>query len=40
MSKRMKNDKYMDFLAGSKNSIFEDFECYLRTEDYFVEHDI
>ena len=40
VSKRKKNDKFMKILAGYANSIFQDFESYLRTEVDLVEADI
>ena len=39
-SKRMKNDKYMDILAGYISSIFQDLESYIRTEVDLVQDDI
>ena len=36
----MKNDKYMDSLAGYTGSIFQDFKSYLRREVDSVEDDI
>ena len=35
----MKNDNYMDVLAGYAGSIFQDFESYLGTEVDLVEDD-
>ena len=40
VSKRMKNDRYMDIFAGYTNSIFQDFENYLRTQVDLVQNDI
>ena len=40
VTKRMKDDKYMEILAGYIRSIFQDFESYLRTEVDLVEDDI
>ena len=40
VSKRMKIDEYMDIFAGYTRSIFQDFECYLRTEFVLIEDDI
>ena len=40
VTKRMKDDKYMNILAGYISSVFQDFEGFLRTEVDLVEHDI
>ena len=40
VTKRMKNDKHMEVLAGHTSSVFQDFESYLRTEVDLVEDDI
>ena len=40
VTKRMKDDKYMEILAGDTSSIFQDFESYLRTEVDLVEDDV
>ena len=40
VTKRMKDDKYMLILAMYVNSIFRDFESFLRTEIDLVEVDI
>ena len=40
VTKRMKDDKYMEILAGCTRSVFQDFESYLRTEVDLVEDDI
>ena len=40
VTKRMKDDKYMEILAGYTRSVFQDFESYLRTEVDLVEDDI
>ena len=40
VSKRMKSDIKMNILAGYFSSVFQDLECYLRTEIDFVEEDI
>ena len=37
VSKRMKSDKYMNFLARYTSSKFQDFESFLRTEVDLVE---
>ena len=37
ITKRMKDDKYMEILAGYTSSVFQDFESYLRTEVDLVE---
>ena len=36
----MKDDKYMEILAGYTRSVFQDFESYLRTEVDLVEDDV
>ena len=40
VTKRMKDDKYMNILAGYVSSVFQDFESYLRTEVDLIEGDI
>ena len=40
VSKRIKRDKNMHTLADYTSSIFQGFECYLRTENDLVEDDI
>ena len=40
VTKRMKDDKYMEFLASYTKSVFQDFESYLRTEVDLVEDDV
>ena len=40
VSKRMKNDKYMDLLTGQTDFIFQDIESYSRTEVVLVEDKI
>ena len=40
ITKRMKDDKYMEILAGYTKSVFQDFESYLRTEVDLIEDDI
>ena len=40
VTKRMKEDKYMNILARYTGSVFQDFESYLRTEVDLVEDDI
>ena len=40
VTKRMKDDKYMEILAGYTRSVFQDFESYLRTEVDLVEDDV
>ena len=40
VTKRMKNEQYMNILSGYVLSVFQDFESYLRTEVDLVEHDI
>ena len=40
VTKRMKDDKYMRILAICVSSIFQDFQCFLRTEIDLVEVDI
>ena len=40
VTKRMKDDKYMEILAGYTRSVFQDFESYLRTEVDLVENDV
>ena len=40
VTKRMKDDKYLEILAGYTSSVFQDFESYLRTEVDLVEDDV
>ena len=40
VAKRMKDDKYMEILAGYTKSVFQNFESYLRTEVDLVEDDV
>ena len=40
VTKRMKDDKYMEILARYTRSVFHDFESYLRTEDDLVDDDV
>ena len=40
VTKRMKDDKYMNIVAGYVSSVFQDFESYLRTEVDLIEDDI
>ena len=40
VTKRMKNEHYMNIAAGYVSSVFQDFKSYLRTEVYLVEDDI
>ena len=40
VTKRMKNEQYMNIVAGYVSSVFQDFERYLRTEVDLVEDDI
>ena len=40
VTKRMKDDKNMEILAGYTSSVFQDFESYLRTEVDLVEDDV
>ena len=40
VTKRMKNEQYMNIVAGYVSSVFQDFESYLRTEVDLVEDDI
>ena len=40
VTKRMKDDKYMRILSQYTNSVFQDFESFLRTEVDLVEDDI
>ena len=40
VAKRMKNEQYMNIVAGYVSSVFQDFENYLRTEVDLVEDDI
>ena len=40
VTKRMKDDGYMNIVADYVRSVFQDFESYLRTEDDLVEDDI
>ena len=36
----MKNEQYMNFVAGYVSSVFQDFESYFRTEVDLIEGDI
>ena len=40
VTKRIKDEKYMDILGFYVSSVFQDFESYLRTEVEMVEDDI
>ena len=40
VTKRMKNEQYMNIVAGFVSSVFQDFESYLRTEVDLIEDDI
>ena len=40
LTKRMKDEQYMNILAIYTNSVFQDFESFLRTQIDFVEDDI
>ena len=40
VTKRMKDDQYMNILARYTSSVFQDFESYLRTQIDLVEDDI
>ena len=40
VTKRMKNEQYINIVAGNVSSVFQDFESYLRTEVDLVEDDI
>ena len=40
ITKIMKDEKYMEILSGYTNSVFQDFESFLRTEVDLVEDDI
>ena len=40
VSKRMKNEQYMNIVAGYVSSVFQDFVIYLRTEVDLIEDDI
>ena len=40
LTKRMKNEQYMNIIAGYVSSVFQDFESYLRTEVDLVENEI
>ena len=40
VTKRMNDDGYMDILARYTSSVFQDFECFLRTQIDLVEDDI
>ena len=40
VTKRMKDEQYMNILARYINSVFQDFESYLRTEVDLIEDDI
>ena len=39
VTKRMKNEQYMNIVAGYISSVFQDFESYLRTEVDLIEDD-
>ena len=39
VTKRMKDDRYMNIVGGYVRSVFQDFEGYLRTEVDVVEDD-
>ena len=39
ITKRMKDGKYMYILWGYSSSLFQEFECFLRTEVDFVQDD-
>ena len=40
VTKRMKNEQFMNIVAGYVSSVFQDFERYLRTEVDLIEDDI
>ena len=40
ITKRMKNEQYLNIVAGYVSSVFQDFESYLRTEVDLIEDDI
>ena len=40
VTKRTKDDKYMNIVAGYVSSVFQEFESYLRTEVDLIEDDI
>ena len=40
LTKRMKNEQYMNNIAGYVSSVFQDFESYLRTDVDLIEDDI
>ena len=40
VTKRMKDDKYLEILAGYTNSVFQDFESFLRTQIDLIEDDL
>ena len=40
VTKIMKNEQYMNIVAGYVSSVFQDFESYLRTEVDLIENDI
>ena len=40
VTKRMKDEKFMNIVAGYVSSVFQDFENYLRTEVDLIEDDI
>ena len=40
VTKRMKNEQYMNIVAGYVSSVFQDFESYLRTEVDLIEDDM
>ena len=40
VTKRMKDDKYLEILAGYNRSVFQDFESFLRTQIDLIEDDL
>ena len=40
VTKRMKNEQYMNFVAGYLSAVFQDFKSYLRTEVDLIEDDV
>ena len=40
VTKRMKDDKYLEILAGYTNSVFQDFESFRRTQIDLIEDDL
>ena len=40
VTKRMKDDKYLEILAGYTRSVFQDFESFLRTQIDLIEDDL